>query len=115
MAKNLNLEPGLSYDQDADVLYISLFSSPEPVCTEEFDDSLLVDRGMFTGQVIGCRFLDVHEHGIEQILLQYGEQILTLIQESRQAVESQQNRLERYSLQLADGKLRDQLRDLVGA
>ena len=113
MAKEL--APALSYDRDADVLYISLFSSEEPVCTEEFDDLLLVDRGMFTKQILGFRFLDVRAHGIEQILLQYGPHLLEFFREGQEAVQSQKSSFERLSREIQEKQFRDRLKELVGA
>lgn len=46
------------YDEEADVLYITL-GSEEPSYCEEVDDKLLIERGFITNNITGFRILDV--------------------------------------------------------
>lgn len=46
------------YDEEADVLYITL-GSGEPSYCEEVDDKLLIERGFITNNITGFRILDV--------------------------------------------------------
>ena len=51
----------LSYDRDADVLYISI-GSPRPAFTEEDEEGLLIRKDPQTGEVVGVTVLDYEEH-----------------------------------------------------
>jgi len=56
------------YDDKADVLYITL-NTGEPSYSEEVDDILLVEKGMFSNQITGFRIMDAKEHNIKEINL----------------------------------------------
>jgi uncharacterized protein YuzE len=56
------------FDEESDVLYISL-NTGEPSFCEEIDDILLVEKGFYSGLVTGFRILDVKERGIEGVEL----------------------------------------------
>lgn len=57
-----------SYDEDADVLYITLGSGEASFC-EEVDDIVLIERGMYSGNVTGFRILNFSEHADKACLL----------------------------------------------
>ena len=60
--------PQISFDygKESDVLFIGL-GSDEPSYTEEVDDLVLVERGMFTDHLTGFRLVGTHHHGIESV------------------------------------------------
>lgn len=62
-------EVRFKYSQDADILFISLGSS-EPSYSEEVDDLLLVERGLFTNEITGFRVLGVKHHRIGNVKVQ---------------------------------------------
>lgn len=51
----------LSYDRDADVLYVSI-GSPRPAFTEEAEEGLLIRKDPKTGETVGITILDYEEH-----------------------------------------------------
>ena len=51
----------LSYDRDADALYISI-GSPRPAHTYEEEQGLLIRKDPKTGETIGVTILDYEEH-----------------------------------------------------
>ena len=51
----------LSYDRDADVLYVSI-GSPRPAHTHEEDEGLLLRTDARTGETVGVTILDYEEH-----------------------------------------------------
>lgn len=51
----------LSYDRDADVLYISI-GSPRPAHTYEEEHRLLLRKDPRTGEIVGVTILDYEEH-----------------------------------------------------
>jgi hypothetical protein len=59
------------YDQDADVMSVS-FGTGEPSFSEEIDDHLVMDFGIYTGAPTGFQVLHVREAGVKsmQIILQ---------------------------------------------
>ena len=62
------IQPNLQFDfdEEADVLHITL-GTGEPSYCEEIDDILLVERGMFSHQITGFQIMDVHLHGIKKV------------------------------------------------
>jgi uncharacterized protein YuzE len=46
------------YDKAADVFYISFNDTGEGVFCENLNDKLIIERGIYTGGVIGFRILD---------------------------------------------------------
>ena len=51
----------LSYDRDADVLYISI-GAPRPAHTYEEEQGLLIRKDPKTGETVGVTILDYEEH-----------------------------------------------------
>jgi uncharacterized protein YuzE len=51
----------LSYDRDADVLYVSI-GSPRPAYTDEDEQGLLIRRDPKSGEMVGVTILDYEEH-----------------------------------------------------
>jgi uncharacterized protein YuzE len=51
----------LSYDRDADVLYISI-GSPRPAHTYEEEQGLLIRKDPRTGETVGVTILDYEEY-----------------------------------------------------
>ena len=51
----------LSYDRDADVLYVAI-GSPRPAYTDEDEQGLLVRRDPKSGETVGVTILDYEEH-----------------------------------------------------
>lgn len=51
----------LSYDRDADVLYVSI-GSPHPAYTDEDEQGLLIRRDPKSGETVGVTILDYEEH-----------------------------------------------------
>ena len=51
----------LSYDRDADVLYISI-GSPRPAHAYEEEQGLLIRKDPKTGETVGVTILDYEEH-----------------------------------------------------
>ena len=51
----------LSYDRDADVLYIAI-GSPRPAYTHEEEQGLLIRKDPRTGETVGVTILDYEEY-----------------------------------------------------
>jgi hypothetical protein len=51
----------LSYDRDADVLYVSI-GSPRPANTDEDEQGLLIRKDPKSGETVGATILDYEEH-----------------------------------------------------
>jgi len=74
------------YDEEADVLYISL-GTGEPSYSEEVDDILVVDKGFFSHQITGFRLIGVRFHKIEvEVVLQ--ETIPKAFEQERTEIQS---------------------------
>lgn len=56
-----SVKPKLSYDRDADVLYISI-GSPRDAYTYEEEHGLLLRKDPRTGETAGVTILDYEEH-----------------------------------------------------
>jgi hypothetical protein len=61
--KAQNLDVTFDYGDESDVIFISL-GSTEPSYSEEVDDLLIVERGMFTHWITGFRVLGFKHHGV---------------------------------------------------
>ncbi len=82
------------YDQDADVLYISL-GIDEPAYTENIDDMLMIDIGWFSGLPRGFRILGPKYHklkalNLNMIVQQVGSQFKTLMEQQASAIRRQE-------------------------
>ncbi len=51
----------LSYDRDADVLYVAI-GSPRPAYRDEDEQGLLIRRDPKSGETVGVTILDYEEH-----------------------------------------------------
>lgn len=89
-----NLDITFDYNEDADILHISL-GTGEPSYCEEVDDFLLVERGYFSHQITGFQIMDVSYHGIQQVevgafikraLAEEAKEVRDLIQEKKNRV-----------------------------
>jgi uncharacterized protein YuzE len=74
------------YDQYGDVLYITL-GTGEPAYCEETDDLVVVERGMFSNQVVGFQILHVRDLGIKKV------EIAAVVQK---ALEKEEKLLDKY-------------------
>jgi len=83
MAKGLKGE--FKYDSKADVLYFTL-NTGEPSYCEETNDIILVERGIFSKQVTGFRFLDVKHHGIKRIFISLKKNLSKVLQRDKQEI-----------------------------
>ena len=72
----------IDYDEEADVLHITL-GTGEPSYCEEVDDILLVERGMFSHQITGFQIMDITLHNIKKV------EIIGYIQRIAQTVKKQ--------------------------
>lgn len=54
------------YDDEDDVYYVS-FNTGEPSYSEEVDDILVMERGIFTNMPTGFRILNFKEHKVEAV------------------------------------------------
>ena len=61
-----DLKVTFDFNEEADVLHISLGTN-EPSFCEEVDDVLLVERGYFSNQITGFQIMDVKYHKIEKV------------------------------------------------
>lgn len=75
------------YDPNADVIYVS-FGTGEPSYSEEVDDHIVLDLGMFTGAPTGFQLLHVREAGIEPISNQLVKKLIALLSKKRQELKS---------------------------
>ncbi len=91
-------EMTFDFDRKSDVLYISL-NTGEPSFSEEVDDMLLVEKGLYSGFVTGFRIFDVKEHGITgvrvKLLLKVFKQATKQIQQQLQQRNEMGEKLER--------------------
>lgn len=81
---NINIH--FDFDEESDILYISLGTN-EPSYCEEIDDILLVERGYFSHQITGFQIMDIRRHGIHAV------QIETFI---KKAVKKEREELKNY-------------------
>ena len=65
---NMNIDFDEYYDQESDVYYVT-FKTGEPSHTQEIDDILLLDVGMFTNLPTGFRILNFKKVGRISIAL----------------------------------------------
>ena len=70
------------YDEESDVLHITL-GTGEPSYCEEIDDILLLERGMFSHQITGFQIMDVRLHGIKKV------EVIAYIQKAAREVKKQ--------------------------
>ncbi len=81
-----DLKVTFDFDEEADVLHISL-GTGEPSYCEEVDDVLLVERGYFSDQITGFQIMDIRYHRIKQVNL------LALV---KKALENENKELTKY-------------------
>lgn len=81
-----DLKVTFDFNEEADVLHISLGTS-EPSFCEEVDDVLLVERGYFSNQITGFQIMDVKFHGIKQV------QVTPLV---RKALKKEKQQIQAY-------------------
>jgi len=55
------LKVSFDFNEDSDVLHISL-GTEEPSYCEEVDDVLLIERGYFSNQITGFQIMDIKYH-----------------------------------------------------
>lgn|GEM_PF-2057618 len=83
------LKVAFDFNEDADVLHISL-GTGEPSYCEEIDDILLVERGYFSGQITGFQIMDVTYHRIQSV---------GVVAFVKKALKEEKNELQRYLTQ----------------
>ena len=86
MAEKIN-KMKFDYDDKADVLYVSL-GTGEPSFSEEIDDHVVVDFGMYTGAPTGFQILHVKEADVAQVLVGLQERLAHLIVIKKKEMES---------------------------
>lgn len=82
-----SVKPTFEFDEAGDVLYISLSTTHEPSYCEEMDDILLVERGMYSDELIGFRILDVKNHGIKEVAVEIKKAIPKIFRRERRQVQ----------------------------
>lgn len=75
------------YDEEADVLYISL-GTGEPSYSEEIDDIVVVDKGFFSHQITGFRLIGLRFHKIEEVGVVFQETIPRAFEQERTEIQS---------------------------
>ena len=101
MAENMTKKMKFDYDQGADVLYVSL-GTGEPSFSEEIDDHVVVDFGMYTGAPTGFQILHIKDADVHsvQVLLQKTFAKLTIRKkQSLEAMISQRERLMKTAIE----------------
>ena len=89
------------YDEAVDVLYVS-FGTGEPSFSEEIDDHIVVDFGIYSGAPTGFQVLHVREAGIKsmQLILQKKlPEIVNLKRASLKAIASEREQLIRRAVE----------------
>jgi len=95
MAEKMSKRMKFDYDEGADVLYVSL-GTGEPSFSEEIDDHVVVDFGMYTGAPTGFQILHIKGADVHsvQVLLQKTFAKLTIRKkQSLEATLSERTRL----------------------
>lgn len=88
MAERAENKMKFDYDQEADVLYCS-FGTGEPSFSEEVDDHVVIDFGIYTGAPTGFQVLHVKEAGVPSVKVVLEKKLPELLsrkQESLRAV-----------------------------
>jgi len=87
MAKVKVTEPKIDYDEVADVLYVS-FGTGEPSFSEELDDHIVIDFGMFTGAPTGFQVIHIKEAGMESIQITLMKKLPELVSRKRESLKA---------------------------
>ena len=88
------------YGEESDVLFIS-FGTNEPSFTEEVDDLICVERGMFTSHITGFRVVGIRHHRIKSIDVVI-KKIDRLIERDRKQIEKECARAQKILPKLPD-------------
>ncbi len=101
MAEKMSKQMKFDYDQGADVLYVSL-GTGEPSFSEEVDDHVVVDFGMYTDAPTGFQILHIKGADVHsvQVLLQKAFAKLTIRKkQSLEAMLSERERLMKTAIE----------------
>lgn len=91
--KNLNIT--VDFNEEADVLHISL-GTGEPSFCEEVDDVILIERGYFSKQITGFQVMDVKHHGIK------GVELHMIVQRVQKALQAEKRDFQKYMKEKAE-------------
>lgn len=78
-------KPKISYDDEADVLYVS-FGIDEPSYCEPLSNFLLLELGMFTNQPTGFRVIQPRKRNIKKIIFTIQERIMKDLHQKEKTV-----------------------------
>jgi len=78
-------KPKISYDDEADVLYVSLGIDEPPYC-EPLSIFLLLELGMFTNQPTGFRVIQPRKRNIKKIVFTIEKRITKDLQQREKIV-----------------------------
>ena len=112
MAKDVDQTVSFDYDRPADVLQIT-FGTGEPSFSEEMDDHIVIDFGIYTGAPTGLQILHVKEVGINPRAL-YKRLAPVLLARKRETLEAMLSEREQMMKNAMDS-LATRLKELVPA
>lgn len=78
-------KPKISYDDEADVLYVS-FGIDEPSYCEPLSNFLLLELGMFTNQPTGFRVIQPRKRNIKKIIFTIQKRIMKDLHQKEKTV-----------------------------
>jgi|SRR5438128_1580752 len=108
-AENLENKIKFDYDEHTDVLS-AVFGTGEPSYSEEVDDLLILDFGIYSGTPTGFQVLHVREIGIEKVevvLKRVFKEVKTREEETRDILFSNRNRLFKNAIRSVESKARE--------
>src|SRR5438046_1046439 len=101
------------YDEQADVLHIS-FGTGEPSFSEEFDDLLVIEFGMYSRTPTGFQLLHVREVGIDKVEVQL-KRAFKKVQSQEDKVLAELTQQRQRLFRKAIEKVEEEAKDLVEA
>ena len=75
------------YDKNADVLYVT-FGTGEPSYSQEVDDHVVIDYGMYTGAPTGFQILHIAEANVGNVQVQLKKTLTELTINSKQSLQA---------------------------
>jgi len=87
-------KPKISYDDEADVLYVSL-GIDEPSYCEPLSSFLLLELGMFTNQPTGFRVIQPRKRNIKEIVVTVRKRITKDLQQREKIVRKTLDQVEK--------------------
>jgi hypothetical protein len=107
MAESSGRDMKFDYDEKADVIYVS-FGTGEPSYSEEIDDQLIVDFGIYTGAPTGFQLLNVKKDdigSIQVVLKRNFRKVAAREKQTFKAVRSEREQLMRKALEALPSRL----------